>query len=31
VTTSQSGYRYRAVFTNSLGSATTLAAILTVH
>ena len=29
-TTSQNGYRYRAVFTNSLGSATTTAAILTV-
>ena len=29
-TTSQNGYRYRAVFTNILGSATTIAAILTV-
>jgi hypothetical protein len=29
-TTSQNGYRYRAVFTNSQGSATTGAAILTV-
>jgi hypothetical protein len=30
VTKSQSGYRYRAVFTNVLGSATTTAAVLTV-
>ena len=30
-TTSQNGYRYRAVFTNSVGSATTTAATLTVH
>jgi hypothetical protein len=30
VTSSQNGYRYRAVFTNSLGSATTTAAVLTV-
>jgi hypothetical protein len=28
--TSQNGYQYRAVFTNSLGSATTAAAVLTV-
>jgi hypothetical protein len=31
VSASQNGYQYRAVFTNSLGSATTLSAILTVH
>jgi hypothetical protein len=31
VKASQSGYRYRAVFTNSLGTATTLAATLTVQ
>lgn len=31
VTTSQNGYRYRVVFTNSLGSATTSSANLTVH
>ena len=30
-TTSENGYKYRAVFTNSLGSATTTAAILTVQ
>jgi plastocyanin len=30
-TTSQNGYLYRAVFTNSLGSATTTAATLTVQ
>jgi hypothetical protein len=30
-TASQNGYRYRAVFTNSVGSVTTTAAILTVH
>jgi hypothetical protein len=30
VTSGQNGYRYRAVFTNSLGSATTLAVVLTV-
>jgi hypothetical protein len=30
VTASQNGYQYRAVFTNSVGSATTVAAILTV-
>jgi hypothetical protein len=30
-TVSQTGYRYRAVFTNSTGSATTSAATLTVH
>jgi hypothetical protein len=30
VTASQNGYRYRAVFTNSVGSATTVAALLTV-
>jgi hypothetical protein len=30
-TASQNGYRYRAVFTNSIGSATTSAAVLTVH
>jgi hypothetical protein len=29
-TSSENGYRYRAVFTNSLGSATTTAALLTV-
>jgi hypothetical protein len=28
---SQNGYRYRAVFTNSIGSKTTTAAILTVQ
>jgi hypothetical protein len=31
VTVGQNGYKYRAVFTNSLGSATTTAATLTVH
>jgi hypothetical protein len=31
VTAGQNGYRYRAVFTNSLGSATTTAATLTVR
>jgi hypothetical protein len=31
VTASQNGYKYRAVFTNSLGSATTSAATLTVQ
>jgi hypothetical protein len=31
VTASQNGYRYRAVFTNSLGSATSTAATLTVQ
>ncbi len=31
VTASQNGYRYRAVFTNSVGSATTAAATLTVQ
>jgi hypothetical protein len=31
VSASQNGYEYWAVFTNSVGSATTLAAILTVH
>ena len=31
VKASQNGYKYRAVFTNSLGSATTTAATLTVH
>ena len=30
-TTSENGYEYRAVFTNSLGSATTTAANLTVQ
>ena len=30
-TASENGYEYRAVFTNSLGSATTTAAILTVQ
>jgi hypothetical protein len=30
-TTSENGYEYRAVFTNSLGSATTTAAVLTVE
>jgi hypothetical protein len=30
VTAGQNGYQYRAVFTNSLGTATTAAAILTV-
>jgi hypothetical protein len=30
LTSAQSGYRYRAVFTNSVGSATTAAAVLTV-
>ncbi len=29
-TASENGYEYRAVFTNSLGSATTAAALLTV-
>jgi hypothetical protein len=31
VTTSQNGYKYRAVFTNSVGSTTTSAATLAVH
>jgi hypothetical protein len=31
VTTGQNGYRYRAVFTNPVGSVTTTAAVLTVH
>ena len=30
-TTSENGYEYRAVFTNSLGSATTTVALLTVQ
>ncbi len=30
-TASQNGYKYRAVFTNSVGSATTTAATLTVY
>jgi hypothetical protein len=30
-TSSQNGYEYRAVFTDSLGSATTTAAVLTVQ
>lgn len=30
-TASQNGYRYRAVFTNSIGTATTASATLTVH